>query len=117
MLRYKSSLQNILLPSLFFLGISLSFHCGGQPLNKKTNFTHQDTLRGTITPERAWWNVLYYNIYVAPNYTAKTISGFNQMSFGIVEPGSHKRMQIDLQEPMVIDSIIFEDRELKSFSR
>ncbi len=35
-----------------------------QPLQKKTAFTKQDTLRGSITPERAWWNVLHYNITI-----------------------------------------------------
>ena len=25
-------------------------------------FTHADTLRGSITPERAWWDVLRYDI-------------------------------------------------------
>jgi aminopeptidase N len=99
------------------LTLCLSTRCSAQPLNKKTNFTHQDTLRGSITPERAWWNVLYYNIYVAPDYIKKTIRGFNQISFGISKPGANKRMQIDLQVPMMIDSIIFEKKKIKTFKR
>ena len=70
-------------------------------------FTHQDTLRGTITPERAWWDVFTYNIYVAPDYKTKTIKGYNEISFGINSDGKNRKMQIDLQQPMMIDSIIF----------
>ena len=39
-----------------------------QPLNKKKNFTRQDTLRGSITPERAWWDVSKYKIFVQPDF-------------------------------------------------
>ncbi|HKB45279.1 MAG TPA: hypothetical protein VKC90_12850, partial [Chitinophagaceae bacterium] len=39
-----------------------------QPLSKKTVFTHQDTLRGSITPERAWWDVLRYDLSITPDY-------------------------------------------------
>src|ERR1700733_16180879 len=91
--------------------------CVAQPLNKKDVFTHQVTLRGSITPERAWWNVLYYNIYVAPDYNSKTIHGFNQISFGIVKPGANKKMQIDLQVPMIIDSVIFEKKRITAIVR
>jgi hypothetical protein len=41
-------------------------------------FTRQDTLRGSITPERAWWDVTRYNIDVKPDYKSKTISGNRQ---------------------------------------
>ncbi len=95
----------------------LSIGCSSQPLNKKTNFSDQDTLRGSIGPARAWWNVLYYHIYVRPEYTRKTIAGFNEISFGVKDGGAKKTMQIDLQQPMMIDSIIFEKKQIKSFKR
>ncbi len=96
----------------------LVFDCShAQPLNKKDVFTHQDTLRGTITPERAWWDVLTYNIYVAPDYNSKTIKGWNQISFSVTKPGKKKIMQIDLQEPMMIDSIFLNDAIVKTYQR
>jgi aminopeptidase N len=88
-----------------------------QPLSQKNKFTHQDTLRGSITPERAWWDVASYNIYVAPDYKTKTIRGWNQLSFDINSDGKNRKMQIDLQQPMVIDSIIFNKKQLKNFKR
>ncbi len=104
------------LPLLCFSFLLVQSACA-QPLNKKGKFTRQDTLRGTITPERAWWDVASYNIYVAPDYKAKTISGWNQMSFDVNSEGKNKKMQIDLQQPMEIDSIIFEKKKISSFKR
>lgn len=76
-----------------------------QPLQKKTAFTKQDTLRGSITPERAWWNVLHYNITIDVNIEKKEISGYNQLTFVVTKPGKNKVMQIDLQEPMIIEKV------------
>jgi aminopeptidase N len=75
-----------------------------QPLSQKKTFTLQDSLRGSITPERAWWNVTRYDITVEPDYTNKTIQGISLIHFKTTAAG--KLMQIDLQEPMMIDSII-----------
>jgi aminopeptidase N len=71
-----------------------------QPLQQKQKYSRQDTLRGSITPERAWWDVLSYNIGVAPDFATKTIEGKNEIQFKVLQPGS--RMQIDLQQPMEI---------------
>jgi aminopeptidase N len=82
----------------------LAFACQAQPLSQKKAFTRQDTLRGTITPERAWWDVLHYDISVTPDYNSKTIKGIAGIRFKTLADG--KRMQIDLQEPMQIDSVV-----------
>jgi aminopeptidase N len=71
-------------------------------------FTHQDTLRGSITPERAWWDVMKYSISVTPNYTDKTIIGNVEIEYKTLKAG--KLMQIDLQEPLVIDSFNYMQR-------
>ena len=47
----------------------------------KEKFTKADTLRGSITPERAWWDVLHYGITVKPDYELKTISGSNVIRY------------------------------------
>ncbi|ULQ57923.1 M1 family metallopeptidase [Flavihumibacter rivuli] len=69
-----------------------------QPLNDNHHLTRQDTLRGSINPERDWWDVLHYDIEVTPNYSNKTIKGSIAIQFRITKAG--KNMQIDLQEPM-----------------
>ncbi|MEO5975872.1 MAG: M1 family metallopeptidase [Chryseolinea sp.] len=68
-------------------------------------FSHQDTIRGSITHERAWWDVLKYDISVQPNYAAKTIKGSNTILFKTLKAG--QVMQIDLQLPMEIESAVY----------
>lgn len=101
---------------LFCLFATCSVSLMAQPLHGKRKFTLQDTLRGTITPERAWWNVTFYNIYVAPDYLTKTIRGWNQMGFTVNAYSANKKMQVDLQEPMKIDSVLYEKEKL-SYTR
>ena len=76
-----------------------------QPLNKKEKFTRQDTLRGSIGKGRDWWDVMSYYIDVTPDYKTKTIIGNVWIHFR-AKLGTNKIMQIDLQEPLSIDSII-----------
>src|ERR1039457_6415643 len=80
---------------LFFLAIKAPF---AQP------FTHADTLRGSNGPGRDWWDVTKYDLHVKFNLRDSSISGYNIISFKVLKPESN--MQIDLQEPMVIDSIV-----------
>jgi len=68
-------------------------------------FTHADTLRGSVTPERAWWDVLRYDITVKPDYATKTIEGNVNIAYKVIKEG-HYKMQLDLQEPLIIDSVI-----------
>ena len=91
-----------------FIGILLllSFNLLSQ---NKTN--HQDTLRGSINSERSWWNLMRYELSVQPDYNSKTIKGENRIYFEMTEKSDF--MQIDLQSPMNIDSVIFEEKEIK----
>jgi aminopeptidase N len=66
-------------------------------------YTHADTLRGSNGPGRAWWNATKYDLHVKFNLEDSTIAGYNIISFKVLKPDSI--MQIDLQEPMVIDSV------------
>ena len=99
-----------LLFSHFLLFISI-----GQPLHQKKEFTHADTLRGTITPERAWWDVTHYNLQVSFNFNKRSIAGYNIISYNIVSAPANE-MQIDLQAGLDIDSVIYENKSL-SFRR
>ena len=116
-MKYIHSIIYISYTLLLVLVLSIPASTCAQPLSKKSKFTHQDSLRGSITPERVWWNVASYNIYVEPDYNGKTIKGWNQLSFDINSDGKHKKMQIDLQQPMEIDSIIFEGKKITTFNR
>ncbi len=75
---------------------------------KKETFTHADTLRGSLNENRIWWDVLRYDITVKPDYASKTISAKNIIGFKVVKNIHTDTMQIDLQQPLIIDSIISE---------
>ncbi len=67
-------------------------------------FTRQDTLRGSITPERAWWDITYYHLDIAVNPADSTINGSNTVTYRVVKPAG--LMQIDLQEPLILTKAV-----------
>jgi aminopeptidase N len=79
--------------------------------NKEEIFTHQDTLRGSITPERAWWDVKQYHLDIRVNPADSTISGSNTICYKVLK--SSNRMQIDLQKPMEIYNVTQDGKKLK----
>jgi aminopeptidase N len=99
---------------IFSYSLSVPATSCGQPLNSKKQFSRQDTLRGSITPERAWWDVVHYDIAVSPDYATKTIKGSNIIKFRVLKDGQH--MQLDLQTPMDIRAIEWNTKQI-SFSR
>ena len=87
----------------FFLTIyfcvSLSFISFSQGLmDPKNNTTRQDTLRGSITPERSWWDLNYYHLDISVNPEKKYIEGSNLVYYTVLN--SNNVLQIDLQEPL-----------------
>jgi len=80
-------------------------------LFSQTNFTKKDTLRGTITPERSWWDVTHYDLEIEPLYSKQKIVGLNTVTFFTTRAG--KKMQIDLQEPMELDSVGFDEEKTR----
>ena len=81
--------NNILLFSLIVA--ALSINAQDSP-SEKLNFTHQDTLRGSITPERAWWDLTYYNLDIKVNPDEKYISGKTETSTGIKEKSQYSEI-------------------------
>ncbi|MDF1672765.1 MAG: M1 family metallopeptidase [Vicingaceae bacterium] len=73
-------------------------------------FSHQDTLRGSITPERSWWDLTYYHLSVNVDIAKKSISGSNIIQYKVLHP--HNTLQIELQEPLKITKIIQNNNEL-----
>ncbi|MBL7723588.1 MAG: M1 family metallopeptidase [Chitinophagaceae bacterium] len=98
----KLFLRLIIISALF-----PSLYSCAQPLNNKDNFTRLDTLRGSIGAGRDWWDVIHYNLSLSIDYVKKEITGTNQISFNILKAGKGKVLQLDLQEPMVIDKILY----------
>jgi len=81
------------------LAAPAALHAQDQP----RRYTRADTLRGTITPERAWWDVTFYDLHVRVTPTGSSISGWNGITYRVTGPA--REMQVDLQEPLVVDSM------------
>jgi aminopeptidase N len=74
-------------------------------------FTKQDSLRGSITKERVWWNLKKYHLDIKVNPADSTIVGSNTIDYQVVD--KYNIMQIDLQEPMQITKIVQDGINLK----
>lgn len=83
------------------------------PFFISAQFTHDDTLKGSITKERAWWDVLHYNLSVEVIPQSKSLIGCNEIDYIVVKENQGV-MQIDLQSPLHIDSVysIVEGRKI-----
>ncbi len=73
-------------------------------------YTRQDTLRGTITAERSWWDLTHYHLSVEVDPEKKFLSGTNKMKYIVLSKA--KAMQIELQAPMVLDKVVQAGKEL-----
>jgi len=80
----------------------------GQPVAQNNRV--RDSLFGSITKERAWWNLLHYDLEVELFPEKKAISGRNQVKFQVLKEG--ELMQIDLQQPMEITSVEYQGEKL-----
>ena len=75
-----------------------------------TQFTHADTLRGSNGPGRAWWDAAFYDLHVRVNPADSSIRGWNGITYRVLAP--EREMQIDLQVPLEVDSVVQEHRKL-----
>ena len=89
--------------------LSIILLSGLQAIAQETNIAAPLSME--ISPERAWWDLQHYTLKVHVDPDSKSIAGSNQVRFKVVSAGTHK-MQIDLQEPMQIDSIRYADKTL-----
>ena len=75
-----------------------------------TRVTRADSLRGSNGPARSWWDVTFYDLHVHVFPADSSISGLNGIYFRAIDVG--KEMQIDLQQPLVLDSVKQFDQKL-----
>ena len=104
-------MKKYLKPLLLAFLISSGAQAQGLLNKSETVFNRQDSLRGSITKERAWWDLKYYHLDVKVDPTEKTITGSNTIRYTVVS--EYNKMQIDLQEPMQIYKITQDGKEQK----
>jgi len=95
-----------------FLIISISPLVSAQYFQESKDFTRQDTLRGSITMERSWWDLTYYHLAVQVDLEDSTISGSNLVQYR-VDSATINILQIDLQPPMFIEKVRQNESELE----
>jgi aminopeptidase N len=108
---YRLLVFLFVVPSSFLLELSLEAQYIAP---SKKLFTRQDTLRGSITPERAWWDLTYYHLDIIVKPSDSTIYGTNTVTYRVINPASI--MQIDLQEPLNLTGAMQNNKPL-SYSR
>ena len=74
------------------------------------DFTRADSLRGSITPERAWWDLTYYHLNVEVIPEDKRIVGSNKIQYKVIK--THDELQVDLQPPLKITKVVQGNKEL-----
>lgn len=92
-------MKKLLLLSILISGVSQAqFFENAKP-------TKVDTLKGSNTEFRNFWDVKKYDIVLEPNFEAKSIKGSNKISLTIEKDILNPVFQIDLQSPMKADKI------------
>ena len=93
----KSKINLILISFLVLTTLSPAW-------SQRNDFTRADSLKGGLTAARIWWNLTYYHLQTKVNPDEQSISGSNLIRYEVLE--TNQLMQIDLQQPMRIDSIL-----------
>jgi aminopeptidase N len=96
---------------LALLGVAVPTFTSAQ---EPATYTRADTLRGSIGHARAWWDVTFYDLNVRVDPADSSIAGWNAITYRVLAAGDE--LQIDLQQPLEIDSIVQDGRAL-SFRR
>ena len=106
------------LNSFFILTALLCCLIGtAQQKNTTKTFTRADTLRGSITAGRAWWDILRYDLTIKPDYNNKSTEGKNSISYKVISTKNASSLQLDLQAPLVIDSVILNAKTSVTFTK
>lgn len=74
-------------------------------------FTHEDTLRGMLTPLRTCYDVFYYDLNLRINPEIKSINGFNKIHF--IAKENFTKLQVDLFKNLNVDSVVYYGKKLK----
>ncbi|MCF6297499.1 MAG: M1 family metallopeptidase [Flavobacteriaceae bacterium] len=91
-----------------FLFIFLGYTLLSSSQNKV--FTHQDSIRGSITKERIWWDLLHYKLDLKIDSKNKYISGSNTIRYKVLK--NYQVIQIDLQKPLKIIKVLQNNKNL-----
>lgn len=78
------------------------------------SYNRTDSLRGALNPDRACFDVYYYDLHLNIDIQNKSLQGVNDIYFKTLS--TTKKIQLDLFSNLIIDSIVFNNQKL-SFTR
>lgn len=100
-------MKKIILATFVLLGFQ---QISAQLTVHKEHFTRRDSLQGGLRPERTSFDVLRYDLNIKVNLDEKSIAGYNDITFKVVE--NTNKIQLDLFENMQVDSIVYNAKKL-----
>jgi aminopeptidase N len=92
------------------IALVISFLFSDLATARQESISEQERLRGSITPEREWWDVKHYDLRFEVFPETKSLRGSNKIRFTTL--AAHELMQIDLQPPLEITKVLLEDKPL-----
>jgi len=73
-------------------------------------YTQDEFLRGSITPEREWWDLTFYHLDIEVKPDEKFIQGKNTIRYKVLT--EKNVMQVDLQPPLKIEKVTQNGKKL-----
>lgn len=67
------------------------------------HYKRQDSLIGSITPEREWWDIKYYHLDIEVIPEQRQLKGSVRVDYQVLQP--HQVLQIDLHSPLRVTSV------------
>ncbi|TCK84864.1 M1 family metallopeptidase [Albibacterium bauzanense] len=100
---------------LVFIGVLslhlIPFKANAQLLTDTNTFTRADSLRGSLSPYRTAYDILYYHLDVKVDIENKFISGSNLFRFKAT--ADFNRLQFDLFSNLTVEKVIYKGAKLK----
>jgi aminopeptidase N len=90
---------------------ALAAQTGQRPPEQARTYSHADSLRGGNGPGRSWWDATYYDLHVTVQPADSSITGWNGITYRVLRTNQPSTtMQVDLQPPLTVDSIVQDGR-------
>jgi aminopeptidase N len=108
----NSIMRNHFTMSQLKINVLIIVNCLLATLNY-AQFTSNDSIRGGYGKTRNWWHVIHYDLSIEFDNQQKTISGKNTIRFQLLAIPENAQIQIDLQAPMIIDSVFITGEKIE----
>ncbi|MFM2376832.1 MAG: hypothetical protein RLZZ165_1929 [Bacteroidota bacterium] len=80
--------------------------------SQSTTFSHADSLRGGLRPERTCYDVTFYDLNIKVDPATRQIAGSNRIQFSALQ--DFKTLQIDLFENMSLEGVMYQGAPLRT---